>query len=68
MSWHDSAFEMGWRYGDGVLKLPVVFSVGYITHLDKQIVEITGTRGETKGVLNPLAIPRGCIFKVERLK
>jgi hypothetical protein len=66
--WYDSAFEHGWnkRDGDPPKPLDVIESVGWITFMSKQMIEVASTKSEAC-VLNPLAIPLGAIISVKQL-
>jgi hypothetical protein len=66
--WRDSAFEGGWRHDkNAITPLPLIKSVGYVTHVDSVMVEVAGTMNENGGTLNPLAIPIGSVMKVKEL-
>ena len=66
VTWTDSAFELGWRYGGKPVSLPLITSIGYVTHCDKTMIEIASSVGD-KGVLNPLGLPFGMILKIKEL-
>lgn len=65
--WHDSAFEMGWRYGKKPLPLPRIVTVGFVTHCTPDMLEIASTVGG-KGSLNPLGLPFGMIVNIAILR
>jgi hypothetical protein len=67
VTWYDSAYEPGWIYRTKPpFALPPLITVGKVTHVDSQMVEIASTFGE-KGALNPLCLPWGAIVKLEKL-
>ena len=68
--WVDSNFVSGWNHPrEKTAKIPEIVTVGYITHVDKQVLELSSTIGMTDGdKLNPLSIPVCSITKIENLK
>lgn len=50
-----------------ITPLPLIKSVGYVTHVDSVMIEVAGTKNENGGVLNPLAVPVGSVVEVKEL-
>lgn len=71
ITWADSSFIKGWQYPDagGVLPEPrQIQSLGWLVASDENAVVLAPTRTEdAAGVLNSLAIPRGCISEIEEV-
>ena len=67
IEWVDSGFSAGWQYNGEMQPIPVITSIGFITHVDKLMIEISSTIA-SGGTLNPLAVPWGCITHIKRIK
>jgi hypothetical protein len=69
--WTDSSFIRGWQYPDagGVLPEPrQIRSLGWLVAIaDDAIVLAPSQTRDEAGVLNSLAIPRGCIVAFEEV-
>jgi len=65
VTWVDSGYEFGWiMRREEVAPLNIVKTLGYFTAVTDELIEVTGTVSDNKGLLNPLVIPKGCIRKI----
>ena len=71
VTWIDSSFIKGWQYPDagGVYPEPRrIHSLGYLVALEKSHLVLAPSRTHDEaGVLNTLAIPRGCVVEAEEV-
>lgn len=69
VTWVDSTFEAGWHYNrqPGPRILDPVVTLGFVTHSDDDVLEVSSTIGVKRGALNPLIIPWGAITEAENL-
>lgn len=65
--WFDSSFSLGWRYGEKPAPMPPLTTLGKVTYLDAQQIEISSTFGNN-GALNPLTLPWGAIQSIRVLR
>lgn len=65
ITWIDSAFIKGWQYPQHGGDLPeprLINSLGYLMAEAKNYIVLSPNRtDDSEGVMNSLAIPRGCI-------
>jgi hypothetical protein len=67
--WVDSNFKKGWWHSDAATaELPAIYSTGYVTHSDENMLELASTMGVDGARLNPITIPVAAIDSVEGLK
>ena len=67
IEWVDSGFAAGWQYNGEMQPIPIITTIGYVSHIDKMMIEISSTI-TPNGSLNPLAIPHGCITSIRKVK
>ena len=71
VTWTDSSFIKGWQYPDagGVLPVPrEIESIGWlVAEADDHLVLAPSRTQDEAGVLNSLAIPRGCVTEIEEI-
>jgi hypothetical protein len=68
LTWYDSAYEAGWVYRTKPpYALPPLTTIGKVTHMDEQMIEIASTFGE-RGTLNPVCLPWGMIVKIKEIE
>lgn len=65
--WVDSNFRSGWQPHDKkTADIPKIVSVGYVTHSDADVLELSGSIGAGDGdKLNPLSIPMCSVVEIE---
>ena len=67
--WMDSNFVKGWFQGhEETALLPIVKTIGWVTMCTDALLEIASTQVIDGAKLNPLAIPKGAILKMEKVK
>ena len=70
VTWVDSGFEVGWIMGswgsrrEQIAPLNVIKTLGYLTAVTDELIEVSGSISDNKGLLNPLVIPKGCIRNI----
>ena len=67
--WRDSSTSPGWKDGAKAVELRPLrcLSAGWVVGLDKESLLLYHTVSEDGGTLDALAIPRGCIVKIEKV-
>ncbi len=65
-TWCDSNYAKGW-YSEShfTASIPSIVTIGYVTHSDKDMLEVASTIGEEGAKLNALSVPWASIREVK---
>lgn len=65
-SWVDSNYAKGWHNENHfTASIPSIVTVGYVTHSDKDMLEVSNTIGLEGAKLNALSVPWASIKEVK---
>jgi len=70
VKWRDSTHLDGWQSSEAAKNMGMITcnTVGMFHSQDDISIEICSTVADNEQVLNPLAIPQGCIINIIRLR
>ena len=66
VEWRDILGTAGWEKPDDV-NPPVITTVGYLIHKDKDVVKIAHTKDEKGAWSGITAFPRGCVKSITNI-
>jgi hypothetical protein len=66
IQWRDILGTAGWEKPDEV-NPPVITTVGYLIHKDKDVVKIAHTKDEKGAWSGITAFPRGCVKSITNI-
>ena len=68
VTWIDSAFNQGWRLPKFYVPPAECKTVGYLTHDEKDFINVAMNVNDEGGWGEAMAIPRVCVRKIRRVR